>query len=443
MLSSLIHIGVKPGSELSLLEIKRIKLLNQIVLLYVVGVFMKFLMELYVWDIIGLGLAAAIIVLFSMASMLNYFGKLVIARVYFTCIFTLVLNTLILLYGRGFGSEFAFFPLIMVIILFFESNTTKLLWIFFIAISYVLSCLFVKFYEPFFLDNLSDSVYYFMFSVSFIGVFIMSSVFINENKEFEIQTSELLKTLKTKNKHLETANNELEKFAYVASHDLKTPLRNIHSFLTLIQRRVNQGKTSEIGEYLQFASTNAHRMHELIQDILAFSQFNSKKISFENEDLNQIMGDALDNLQELIKEKGAVITKANLPTLYCNDSQMLSLFQNLIENGIKYNNSTIPKIDIKCSESTTAYEICIEDNGIGIEEEYQEKIFEMFYRLHNQGEYTGTGIGLATCRKIVAHHNGKLTLRSVQNKGTVFCISLPKSMSKDSFIKREKYSLIA
>lgn len=404
--------------------------MNQIVLLYVIGVSTKLLIELYVWDLLGLSIAASIILLFSTATVLNYFGKLVAARIYFSFIFIAVLNALILFYGRNFGSEFAFFPLGMVIILFFERNITKLLWILFIAASYISSCLYVKFNEPIFLENLSDSVYYFMFTVSFLGVFVMSYMFINENREFEIQTSELLETLKNKNKHLETANNELEKFAYVASHDLKTPLRNIHSFLTLIQRKVSQGKTSEIDEYLEFASTNAHRMHELIQDILEFSQFSSKKTSFQNKDLNQILKDALSNLQEIIKEKQVVVTKANLPTFYCNDSQMLSLFQNLIENGIKYNNSDSPKIDITCSESAKTYEIGISDNGIGIEAEYQDKIFEMFYRLHNQGEYTGSGIGLATCRKIVSHHEGTLTLESTPNKGTTFCIRLPKTNTK-------------
>lgn len=440
MLSKLIHIGVKP--ELSLREIKRIKLLNQIVLLYVVGVFLKFLMELFVWDLLGMSIASAIIALFSIGSVLNYFSKLSAARIYFTFVFTIVLSLLIVLYGHNFGSEFAFFPLIMVIIIFFESNWAKLLWILFIAISYLSACLFVQFHEPLFLDNLSNSVFYFMFSVSFFGVFLMSYMFINENKHFEIQTNELLETLKTKNKHLETANNELEKFAYVASHDLKTPLRNIHGFLTLIKRKVSQGKTAEIDEFLDFASDNAHRMHELIQDVLEFSQFNAKKVSFEVKDLNVILNQSFANLQQLIEEKKAVVNTTELPSFYCNDSQMLSLFQNLIENGLKYNEAAVPIINIKCETLPNYYKIYIADNGIGIEKEYQEKIFEMFYRLHNQGEYTGSGIGLATCRKIVSHHNGTLTLESTPNQGTTFCILLPKNTSKDNSIQSEKFSLM-
>ncbi|MFK7908585.1 MAG: ATP-binding protein [Chitinophagales bacterium] len=433
MLSKLIYTGVQPEQSLS--EIKRIKLLNEIVLLYISGVFLKFLMELFVWDTIGLSIAAIIMGVFSVAMILNHLGKLVAARIYFTVIFTFVLCMLNLLYGHFFGSEFAFFPLIMVVIIFFEDKKIKSLWIAFVALCYIASLLFIKFNQPIFLDNLSDSVFYFMFFVSFIGVFLMSNMFISENKHFEVKTNQLLETLKTKNKHLETANNELEKFAYVASHDLKTPLRNIHSFLTLIQRKISKGQTEDIGEYLEFASQNAHRMHELIQDVLEFSQFSVKKVSFETKDLNRVMEYALNNLHEIIKEKNAIVNVVPLPTLICNDSQMLSLFQNLIENGLKYNNNSQPKIDITCVEKPTEYNICIADNGIGIEEEYQDKVFEMFYRLHNQGEYSGSGIGLATCRKIVSHHGGKLSLVSSLNKGSTFCINFPKRIQAESLKK--------
>lgn len=424
MLYKLIHTGVQ--EEQSLSEVKRIKLLNQIALLYIGGVFLKFLVELFVWDLIGLSLTVIIMGFFSIAIVLNHFGKLIWARVYFSIIFTMVLVALNILFGRYLGSEFAFFPLIMIIIIFYENNTVKFFWLLFIAIGYMGSCLFIKYNEPILLHNLSDSIFYFMFSVSFFGVFLMSSVFINENKDFEAKTNELLERLKNKNAHLETANNELEKFAYVASHDLKTPLRNIHSFLTLIQRKIKQGKVEEIDEYLDFASMNAQRMHELIQDILEFSQFSVKKISFEYHDLNHIMDSALSNLHEIIKEKNAVVQIEKLPKLLCSSSQILSLFQNLIENGLKYNDSDTPILEISSIEKNTEYQIYIKDNGIGIEQEYQDKIFEMFYRLHNQGDYSGSGIGLATCRKIVSHHGGKLHLTSVINKGSTFCILLPK-----------------
>lgn len=436
MLSKLIHIGVEPKQSLS--EIKRIKLLNQIVLLYIIGVFIKFLNELFVWDTIGIFIAGAIISFFSIAMVLNYFGKLAAARIYFTIVFTFVLCTLNILYGQFLGSEFAFFPLIMIVIIFFEEKKVKFLWVGFVTLCYITSLLFIKFNQPIFLDNLSDSVFYFMFFVSFIGVFLMSNMFINENKEFEVKTNQLLGTLKTKNKHLETANNELEKFAYVASHDLKTPLRNIHSFLTLIKRKISKGDMEEVNEFLDFASQNAHRMHELIQDILEFSQFSAKKISFETNDLNRIMEYALTNLHEITKEKNAILNVAPLPTLICNDSQMLCLFQNLIENGIKYNKSTQPKVDITCIENPTEYNIYIADNGIGIEEEYQDKIFEMFSRLHNQGEYTGTGIGLATCRKIVSHHGGTLSLTSTINEGSTFCINFPKRVQNEGSKKPQR-----
>ncbi len=434
---------IEVNSALTLSEITRIKLLNRVVLIFTSGVVVKLILELFSKDITGIIITLCITTTFLLTLVFNYFKQVRLAQIYFTFILTVCLSLLNILFGPGFGSEFGFFPLIIMAIIFFKKHIHKALWFIFFIGSYASTSLYLQYNDPILLSNLSNSAFLFMFIVSSFSVFLMSMAFIRENERFEFQTNNLLKSLNKNNKtlektnsELENANNELEKFAYVASHDLKTPLRNINSFLMLIQRKIKQGKTEEINEYLEFASLNAKRMHGLIQDILEFSQVNKDKVSFENKDLNQILEQAISNLHDLIHEKKVVIEKQTLPPIFCNASQITSLFQNLLENGIKYNESETPTIKIEYIDSHVEHEIYINDNGIGIEKEYLEKVFEMFYRLHNQGEYSGTGIGLASCRKIATYHGGTLNVASIPGKGSTFCVSLPKH-SQDNSLKKE------
>ncbi len=387
---------------------------------------------------------------FLVTILLNYFGKRTYAQIYFPLIFILALSCLNILFGPKFGSEFGFFPLIILTIIFFRSLKHKILWFLLFSVCYFGSSLSLQYNGPISAEQVSDSTFYLMFITSFLLVFIMSLAFIKENERFESQTIDLLdlqnknnKALENSNKELAIANNELEKFAYVASHDLKTPLRNINSFLNLIQRKLNQGKTDEINEYLEFARINAQRMHGLIQDVLEFSQVNRDNSSFSKIDLNEVLNQAILNLQDLIIEKNVIIEKQILPDLFCNKSQIISLFQNLIENGIKYNESPSPKIKIKYLDNVSEHKIFVSDNGIGIEKEYLDKVFEMFYRLHNQGEYVGTGIGLASCRKIVTYHGGTISIESTLDEGSTFCIALPKHSQDETFVKELKPQSLA
>lgn len=235
--------------------------------------------------------------------------------------------------------------------------------------------------------------------------------------------------VETINNDLSSANKELEQFAYVASHDLQEPLRTISIFVGLIEEKYS-GKTDEDTElYLKQIVNAASKMQNLIKDLLDFSQI-GRNISFAATDCNNILKEVIENLGATIKESKAKITTTVLPVVIGNEIELRQLFQNLISNAIKFHKkNSNPEIEITCVEKETEYLFGFKDNGIGLEEQYKDRIFIIFQRLHTATEYAGTGIGLATCKKIVALHNGKIWMESKLEHGSVFYFTIPKEKS--------------
>jgi PAS domain S-box-containing protein len=238
------------------------------------------------------------------------------------------------------------------------------------------------------------------------------------------QAEELLKiTLE----NLERSNKELEQFAYVASHDLQEPLRMVSSYTQLIERRYKDKLDQDANDFIQFAVDGANRMQKLINDLLDYSRISSKGKDYTKIDISQVLGQAISNLQQLIIDNTALITNEDLPVLIVDESQIIRVFQNLIENAIKFKNKTeLPKIHISCKKQHEFYEFAVRDNGIGIEMQYHDKVFTIFQRLHSKEEYSGTGIGLSICKRIVERHGGKIWFESKENEGTTFYFTLKK-----------------
>ncbi len=229
---------------------------------------------------------------------------------------------------------------------------------------------------------------------------------------------------------LKRSNEELETFAYVASHDLQEPLRTISGFTELIAE-MHQGKLgNETDEYIDFILQATSRMRKLIQDLLLFSRVSTAKEYITETDLNEVVITALKNLQSAVEEKQAVITYDVLPHVFANQTMILQVFQNLLSNAMKYSKEDdLPRIHIHVEDFDNAWKFCIEDNGIGIEKAYFDRIFIIFQRLHTKEEYSGTGIGLAICKKIIERYGGKIWLESALNVGSRFFFTIPKTLN--------------
>ncbi len=262
---------------------------------------------------------------------------------------------------------------------------------------------------------------------------------ITEQKKAEQQLKKVNSELKQYARELERSNKELKQFAYVASHDLKEPLRMVTSYTQLLARRYEDQLDQTALEFINYAVDGAQRMNRLINDLLQYSRVGRQQQHFTFVSLQDIIDMAQANLASKIEDTGAELEiPSSLPRLPGNKTLLVQLFQNLISNAIKFRkNNCAPHITITIKELSAHWRIGVEDNGIGIPEKHQERIFMIFQRLHARDEYTGSGIGLALCHKIVDYHNGSIWLESEEGKGTTFYVELPKSGKKKEESNKE------
>ena len=233
-------------------------------------------------------------------------------------------------------------------------------------------------------------------------------------EEVRVKTQELLRS-----------NAELEQFAYVASHDLQTPLRAISGYLNLLTKRCEGKLEGDADRFIQRTHENVLRMQRLIQDLLTFSRLTTRARPFQPTDLNQVLGEVLEMLQPAIEESGAKILPQPLPTIRADYSQFLQLFQNLIGNALKFRNNRPPEVHIDSQRFEGAWLFSVKDNGIGIDPQYSDRIFLIFQRLHTVDQYPGTGIGLAICKKIVERHGGRIWVESQPGEWADFKFLIP------------------
>jgi len=232
--------------------------------------------------------------------------------------------------------------------------------------------------------------------------------------------------------NLARSNKDLEQFAYVASHDLQEPLRTVASFVQLLSQRYQGKLDSQADEYIQFTVDGVSRMRKLINDLLMFSRVGIKGAEFAPTDCELVLGEVLSNLRASIEAHEAVITHDQLPMIMADQMQIMQVFQNLIGNAIKFKGDKTPKIHIGVKKQNSEWLFSVQDNGIGFEPEFSEKVFMIFQRLHTQSEYPGTGIGLSLCKKIIERHGGRIWVESVPDKGSTFNFIIPDNMREQN-----------
>jgi PAS domain S-box-containing protein len=243
---------------------------------------------------------------------------------------------------------------------------------------------------------------------------------ITERKDAEVQ-------LREAHEELKRSNSELEQFAYVASHDLQEPLRMVSSYTQLLGRRYGEKFDADAKEFMAYIVDGATRMKQLIEDLLAYSRVGTKGKDFKPADLDKSVRRAISNLKAAIEESGASVTYDPMPVVPADEVQLAQLFQNLMGNALKFRAPSVqPRIHVGVKDLGEAFELSVRDNGIGIEPQYFERIFMVFQRLHNKGEYSGTGIGLAIVKKVVERHGGHIRVESKLGEGSAFIFTLPK-----------------
>ncbi len=229
------------------------------------------------------------------------------------------------------------------------------------------------------------------------------------------------------NLDLRRSNEELSQFAYVASHDLQEPLRKVTAFCQALQEDYNDKLDDTARGYIQYAVEGARRMKSLVVDLLSYSRVQSQGKPLEPTDANEACDEAIQNLAAAIEDAKAEVIRTDLPAVDADRAQLVRLFQNLIGNAIKYRGKEVPRIQIDAEELCDECLFRVSDNGIGIDPQYHERIFVIFQRLHAREQYSGTGIGLAVCKRIVERAGGRIWVESAAGAGSVFCFTLTKS----------------
>jgi signal transduction histidine kinase len=306
------------------------------------------------------------------------------------------------------------------------------------------------------INNFINSDDYYFFSYSTLSLFIFGFLYIFERSQTKVlqelddknilleeqkkEISAQRDALKLKDEKLQKSNADLQNFAYSASHDLKEPLRMIGMYTQLLKRRIDGTLDDRSVEYMFYMTDGVKRMQKLLDDLLLFSRLGKNDNDIQDVDVNQTLLMVIYNLTATIKETNTAIISSNLPIICASSTEMMQLFQNMIANAIKFRRVDVaPEIMIMHSENEKEHTITLKDNGIGIKEEYKEKVFNIFTKLHSASQYEGSGIGLATCKKIVEELGGRMWLTSTEGVGTTFYFTFPKDrqLKKSETITQE------
>ena len=391
------------------------------------------------WLGASIGLAVATLIGFGLWLLIS--GKFVEGVFYLVGMYTILMFILVMLHGITLGGEFIFIAIAILSSVFFERMRHYYLTVGAIVLAYFITRFYFFVGEPKLADHVSGWTYHLLFLLSAAVGSWITIQFGEENRKHLRQVGELIKNLKLKNQELERnqkmileanqqleqINGELENFAHVISHDLKEPLRNIISFSGLTLSRMDKQASKEQLEYLEFINKNAKQLHAVVTSLKSFFEAEREGLPPLEVPLGDLLSSVVESLNNFLEERNAEVIYGALPSVQANYGQLFIVFKNLLENSVKYNRAESPQVEISYKESGNCHLFSVRDNGIGIEPAFQERIFEMFKRLHSRAEFEGTGLGLPICKKIIKQRGGEIWLEESSPQGSTFCFTIPKS----------------
>jgi signal transduction histidine kinase len=351
---------------------------------------------------------------------------------FLTCwIFPTLIGINVVILGGNFGEVNIFTALAFTNFIVYEDNKRlQIAAVSYTTLFFILSKLYIITYhtESIIQKNPYDEIITFPMILLALGLIIL--LYQKSLKQYETQQAILIQDLEEKNKTLSQVNDELEEFTYIASHDLKNPLRSISNHLDLIRIHLKKNNSKGIEQSVDLAKEGTKQIHALVRDILEYREITKLEKSDEIVDLNEVVFEILNAFRSEEKIATAEIYCQNLLPIKGRKVDFRILFENLIDNGITYNIAKKPTVWIESEVNENEVILTFKDNGIGIEKEFHEKIFQFFKRLHTQEKYEGTGIGLGLCKKIIQNYKGEILLKSQKDKGSIFKIILPKNHFK-------------
>lgn len=410
-------------------EVIKVRLLNQLIAVAFFTSFLVFLTYIAAGDRVMTILVSINLTLEGLALLLSYRKQFVYSRLVASIIFPTWIGIAVAISGGGFSEGNIFIGLGFAAFILFEGKKRNQVFVVaYISLLYVASKIYAinavsvqnKVYNPY------DEIITFPLILIILGLIIF--VYQREIKKYEAQHKKWIRDLKFKNKELTQINEELEQFTYIASHDLKTPLRSLNNHVGLARRHIKKQNFEAVTEDLKYIEIGAKQMYSLINDILEYKSVYSSTDPIEPINLNQLCTEVIQTQTDVLVEKNGKITMLNdLPKVNARRTDFFILFQHLIENGLKFNTSPTPLVEISSFEKDDILTIVFKDNGIGIAPEYHSRVFSFFKKLHTSDKYAGNGIGLGLCQKIVKQYQGKIELESDVGKGSIFTITFLKS----------------
>jgi len=412
------------------------RLINQISVILATVAFLRVFIEIFIiGDYTGATFASIIGFGVSLVLVMNHFGYLQISRWFITIFFTVLVTILKITFGTIIGADFGYLLITLIAVILYRKRNEIIVGSLVIGAGFIFSVAFLNQNEPILAEQGNASTAYFFLIGTAICLVSILNRYIKNSQSYENELKFANHALKSgqieieqKNQELELLNDDMEKIVYSASHDLKTPLRNVISFLGLAQNKISKNETDEAKELLEVAQQNGLYLYSLLDDILQYSRINFDSENKETVDLNTLLDELKIALKTKIKDSNGALNFEKLPSIQANKNQMYALFQNLIENGLKYNKSIQPKVSITTFEDPHFTDIHFTDNGIGIDDSYDKQIFQMFRRLHSASEFEGNGIGLATCKRIAESMNCSIFLDTDYKKGSRFVFRIPKQL---------------